>query len=90
LEHDVMLFEHLLRSPQLLIVSAQRTAAISRNVSRGVVTGRLIAQMLHQGQAYQRLRAGDENTAGLEPVFVVERNVAQRHGMAVAAIRSPA
>ena len=53
----------LLRRPQLLVVAAERRAAVAADVAAGVEALGLVAQVLHQRQPHQRLRAGDEDAA---------------------------
>src|SRR5262249_33166767 len=58
---------------------AERRTPIARHVARGVEPGALIALMLHQAGADQRLIAGDEHAALGKIVFVVEGDVLERH-----------
>ncbi len=79
LEQDVVLVEMGLCPHELLVEPAERRAAIARNVSSRVQPRDPVALLLHQGRADQRLIAGDEHTALGEVIFVVERDVLQRH-----------
>ena len=64
---------------ELLVEPAERRAAIAGDVAGGVEPGAAVALLLHQAQPHQRLKAGDEDAALAEVVFVVERDVSQRH-----------
>ena len=84
LEHDVVLLQKFLRRSQLLIVAAQRRAAIAGNIARRVVAGSEVAAPLHHRQAHQGLNAGQINSAGLLRVFVFELNVSEgRHRLRI-------
>src|ERR1700744_2910836 len=64
LEFDIVLLEMLAGGEQLLIIAAERRAAIARDESGGVETGGAIAANLRHRQADQRLNAGHENVTG--------------------------
>ena len=64
---------------ELVVEAAERRAAIAGDVARGVEPGALVALVLHQRQAHQRLIAGDEDAALGQVVLVVERDVIERH-----------
>src|SRR3954454_136595 len=67
--------EEFLRALELLVEAAERGAAIAGDKSRGVESGAAVALALHQAQAHQRLKAGDEHPALRQLVFIVERDV---------------
>src|ERR1044072_3689315 len=79
LEQDVVLVEMRFRPNELLVEPPERRAAIARDIAGGPQPGEAIALLLHQAGADQRLGAGDEHAALGEIVFVVERDVLQRH-----------
>ena len=72
LELDVVLFEMLSRGEQLLVVAAERRAAVAGNEACGVEAGGAVAPDLRHRQADQRLDAGQEDVAGPLGVFLVE------------------
>src|SRR3984893_10003259 len=72
LELDVVLLEVLSRGEQLLVVAAERRAAITGYKARGVEAGGPVAADLRHRQADQRLNAGQEDVAGALGVFLVE------------------
>ena len=61
--------------PQGLVQRAQWRAPVAADETCGVQTGGLVAQPLHQGQAHQRLNAGEVDTAVKPGVFVVQRGL---------------
>ena len=72
LEFDVVLFEMLAGGEQLLVVAAERRAAIAGNEARGVEALRAVAADLRHRQPDQRLNAGQEDVARPLRVFLVE------------------
>jgi uncharacterized protein (TIGR00369 family) len=72
LELDLRRGEQLAGRRQLLVVAAERRAAVAADVARSIETGRRIARTLHQRQTHERLRAAQEHAAGLTAVLVVE------------------
>ena len=77
---DVVRVEMGPRPLQLLVVGAQRRAAIAGDEARRVQPGGQIALALHQRQPHQRLDAGDEDPPFADRVLVVERDLEQlRH-----------
>ena len=64
LELDVVLFEVLAGGEELLVVAAQRRAAVAGNEARGVQPRGAVAADLRHRQADQRLDAGQEDVAG--------------------------
>jgi hypothetical protein len=72
LEFDVVLFEMLAGGEQLLVVAAERRAAIAGNEARGVEALRAIAPDLRHRQPHQRLNPGQEDVAGALGVFLIE------------------
>ncbi len=80
LEPDVRAVEEGLRLPQRQIERAQGRPAVARDEAGGVEAGERVALPLQYQEADERLRAGEEDAAGLEGVLVVERDVAQDWG----------
>ena len=78
-EADVGRVEPRPRTPQLLVVGAERRAAIAADEAGGVEPARSVERALHQRQPHQRLRAGEEDRprscgeAVLEPVVDAQR-----------------
>ena len=72
LKAHVMRFEMLSGFGCGLIHAAQRRAAIARDETRGIEASGEIALTLHHRQTNQRLRAGQENTAAFQRVFVIQ------------------
>ena len=72
LELDVVLIEMFSRCEQLLVIAAQRRAAVSGNKARGVEAGGAVAPDLRHWEADQRLNAGQEDVAGALGVFLIE------------------
>ena len=64
---------------ELQVEGAERRSAIAGHIARGIEAGPAVALLLHQAQAHDRLKAGDEDPAFGEVVFVVERDVVERH-----------
>ena len=79
LKADVVFVERALRADELLVEGAQRGAAIAGDIARGVEAGAAVALLLHQAQTHDGLEAGDEDPALGEVVFVVERDLVERH-----------
>ncbi len=71
LEFHVVLLEVLLRAPQRLVEAAQGGTAISRHEPGRIEARSAVALALQHHQADQRLRAGHEDAAALQRVFVV-------------------
>ena len=80
LEADVVAIEKARRAPQLLIVGAERRAAIARHEPRGIPTRRSIAPALRQRHPHQRLDAGEEHPARLGGVLVIQRYIGEGEG----------
>ncbi len=72
LELDVVLFEVFSRRKQLLVVTAERRTAISRDKARGVKPRGAVAPNLGHGEANQRLDAGQEDVAGALGVLLIK------------------
>ena len=72
LELDVVLLEMLSRGEKLLVVAAERRAAISGDKARGVEAGGAVPADLGHRQAHQRLDPGQEDVAGALGVFLIE------------------
>src|SRR5262245_24315182 len=79
LEANVVFVERSLRADELLIESAEGGAAIASDVTRGIEAGAAITLLLHQAQAHDSLEAGHENPALGQVVFVIERDLIERH-----------
>src|SRR5262249_2787243 len=79
LKADVVFVERALRADELLIEGTERGAAIAGDIARGVEAGAAVALLLHQAEAHDGLKAGDEDPALGEGVFVVERDLVARH-----------
>ena len=75
---DVRLGKKFFRTPQRKVERAQRRAAIAGDEAGGVQPGQHVALALQHQQAHQRLHAGHVNAAGLELIFVIESDIAQR------------
>ena len=72
LELDVVLFEMFSRGEQLLVVAAERRAAIAGDEARGVQARGAVAPDLRHRQPDQRLDARQEDVAGALGVFLIE------------------
>ncbi len=72
LELDVVLLEMFSRGEQLLVVAAERRAAVAGDEARGVQPRGAVAADLRHRQADQRLDAGQEDVAGALGVFLIE------------------
>ncbi|MET4760410.1 hypothetical protein ABH970_000782 [Bradyrhizobium ottawaense] len=72
LELDVVLFEMLAGGKQLLVVAAERRAAITGDEARGVEAAGAVAPDLGHGQADQGLDARGEDMPGFLGVFLIE------------------
>jgi hypothetical protein len=79
LKADVVFVERALRADELLVEGAERGAAIAGDIARGVEAGAAVALLLHQAETHDGLEAGDEDPALGEVVFVVERDLVERH-----------
>src|SRR5204862_2990342 len=75
LELDVMQLEVLLRPPQRLVEAAQRRATVTGDEARRIQAGGAVALALQHHQTDERLRAGHEDAAAVERVFVLERGL---------------
>ena len=78
-EFDVVRIQPFLRRTQLLVVSAQRRAAIAGDEAACCITCRAVQPLAIQRQADQRLDAGHIGLALDKIVFVVQRNFAVFH-----------
>ena len=65
LELDVVLLEMLARGEQLLVVAAERRAAITGDEARGIEARGAVAADLGHRQPNQRLNPGQEDVAGV-------------------------
>ena len=79
LEDDVGRPAALRRAPELLVEPAERRAAVAGDVAGGALADAAVARLLHQGEADDRLRAGEEDPALAEVVFVVEGDGLEAH-----------
>ena len=78
LEYDVVRAQQAFGALELIVEAAERRAAVSGDVARGIEPSGAVARLLHQGHAHERLIASDEHTALSEVVLVREGNVPQR------------
>src|SRR5690606_22824771 len=65
LEMDVVLLEEFARAPELLVIQAERGAAIAGDETCGIQPGGKVALPLQHGQPDQCLGAGQENASAL-------------------------
>ena len=72
LKLDVVLVEMLAGGEQLLVVAAERRAAVAGDEACGVQPRGAVAADLRHRQANQRLNAGQEDVAGTLGVFLIE------------------
>ena len=72
LELDVVLLEMFSRGKKLLVIAAERRAAIAGDEACGVQPRGAVAANLGHGQADQRLDARREDMAGVLGVFLIE------------------
>src|SRR5262249_21272587 len=79
LEYDIGAIEPALGAHELLVEPAERRAAVAGHVARGVEPGAAVELLLHQGEPHQRLVAGREDAALGQIIFVVERDMRERH-----------
>ena len=77
-----MSVEPFLRGAQLLVIAAQRRAAIAGNEAGRVEPGAQVKALAVKRQADQRLNARHERFSLDKLVFVVQRNFAVMHGYA--------
>ena len=70
---------HFLARAEVLVEAAERRAAIAGDEARRVEAGEPVPLPLHQQQAHDRLRAGDEDAILRKIVLVVERDVPERY-----------
>ena len=78
---DSIGIEQRLHLPQLLVVGAERRAAITADEAAGIEPCRVVERGLHQWQTHQRLGAGEEDLAanGLEIVGETVIVIHRRH-----------
>ncbi|MGY4351204.1 hypothetical protein ACVWXM_007697 [Bradyrhizobium sp. GM7.3] len=72
MEFDVVLLEMLARGEELLVIAAERRAAIAGDEAGGVQSRGTVAPDLGHRQADQSLNAGRENMSGVLGVFLIE------------------
>jgi hypothetical protein len=72
LELDVVLLEVFSRGNELLVVAAERRAAVAGDEAGGVQPHRAVAADLRHRQADQRLDAGQEDVTGPLGIFLIE------------------
>jgi hypothetical protein len=75
LESDMRGVEEFMRTFELLVEAAERRAAIAGDEAGRAQAGAAVALVLHQAKADQRLKAGDEDPALRQIVFIVECDV---------------
>ena len=90
MEDDVARLQVLLGAPELLVDPAERRAPIAADEPRGIQPGTPVALLLHQREAHDRLRPGQEHPVLGEVELVVERDPAARHLPDFVAGRKPA
>src|SRR6266852_4659847 len=76
---DILQLQERLRSPQSVVVHAERRTAIARNKSGGVETLQAVPFALQHRQSHQRLNSGKIDSLGIEAVLVVQPDLHQRH-----------
>ena len=74
LEQNVCCGQSRRLGPQLHVDAAQGRATIAGNVASGIQFRGPVESPLQQCDANQRLRSGDQYTARIDVVFVVQRN----------------
>ena len=79
LEQHVRALEPALGAHELQVEPAQRRAAVAGDVARSIEPGAAVELLLHQREPHQRLVAGREDPALAQIVFVVERDIRERH-----------
>src|SRR5256885_12071769 len=77
------------RADELLVEGAKRRAAVARDIARGMQPGAAVALLLHEAQPHQGLKAGDEDAALAQVIFVVERDVIERHRAGLQPLAEP-
>jgi len=82
-EGDVIGLQMRLGPPQRMVVHAERRPAIAGDETCGLEIVRAIALALQQRQPDQRLDARKIDPPGVEPVFVVQVHLHQRHALAL-------
>jgi hypothetical protein len=78
-ELDVMLLEEGFRTPQRVVVHAERRAAVSGDEACGVESLGAVAFALQHREPNQRLRTGEKNPFRVQTILVVQTNFHQRH-----------
>ena len=79
IENDVALADHRSRAQERAFQSGDRRAAIAGGITRGVEPGAPVALVLHQHQAHDGLRSGQELMRLLEIELVDQARTAFRH-----------
>jgi len=79
MELDVMVPEQSFGAAEFPVDGAQGRTPVSGDVAGGVQPRRHVAAALHQHQAHQGLGAGQEDTALIQCIFVVQRDLGQWH-----------
>ena len=80
LEVHVVLLQEFRRGRELLVVAAERGTAIAGDVRTGLLADGSVAALLHQGQAHERLGAGEKDASLVDEVLVGKGDVEQSHG----------
>ncbi len=78
-EGNIVRLQKRFCAPQSIVVHAKRRAAITRDKSGGVEILQPVAFALQHRQPDQRLDSGEVDSLGVEPVFVVQPDLDQRH-----------
>ena len=76
LEADIALVQELGGALELAVQAAQRRAAITGDITRGIETVAAVELLLHQAKPHQSLESGDEDPTLAEVVFIVQLDVA--------------
>src|SRR5262249_45239156 len=76
---DVVLCENCAGAHELLVERPERRARIARHFPGRVWAGPPVPLLLHQTEAHQRLKAGYEDAAFPEIIFVVKADRFERH-----------
>jgi hypothetical protein len=78
-EGDIVRLQKRFRPPQSAVVHAERRAAVAGDKSGGVEILQPVAFALQHRQPDQRLNSGKVDSLGVEPIFVIQPDLHQRH-----------
>ncbi len=81
-ESNIMLSQERFRTPQRVVVHAERRAAIAGDETGRIEAGGAVAFALQHGKTHQRLDAREIDSLGFKPVFVVQPHLHQGHQLA--------